>query len=324
MRKPIVFMFSGQGSQYYQMGRELLLEDPAFRHWMLTLNEVYKELSGDSILHQLYGNERKKSEAFDQLKLTHPAIFMVEFSLARILMERGVVPDYVLGSSLGEFTACAVAGVISYEDALACIMKQAEIVGYSCREGGMLAILQSKDLYEQEPVLYQKSELAAINASSHFVVSGLKDSLVEIESYLKARESLYQRLSVRFAFHSSFIDPAEKAFTAFLKTLTVHRHPQINLVSCLTGGPIHEMKADFFWAVAREKINFPKALDYLSQACGGGYTLMDLGPSGTLANFAKSDLATARQADIITLMSPYQNSFKQLRKSIDMVLAANV
>ncbi|MWV45359.1 acyltransferase domain-containing protein [Paenibacillus sp. HJL G12] len=322
MRKPVVFMFSGQGSQYYQMGRDLFLDDPTFRHWMLTLNDVYKELSGASILHQLYGSERRKSGTFDRLTLTHPAIFMVEFALAMTLMERGIIPDYVLGASLGEFVSCAVAGIFDYHDALACVVKQAEIVEATCREGGMLAVLQSKDLYEQEPDLYRKSELAAINYSSHFVVSGLADALAEIEGYLKVHESLYQRLSVRYAFHSSFIDPAKKAFTAFSKSQTFRR-PEMNLISCLTGGPIHEVNNDFFWNIAREKIDFPHALEYLSCTCDG-FVLLDLGPSGTLANFAKHHPNAALKADIIPIMSPYQHAGKQLQKftgcSVEMAL----
>lgn len=305
MRKPVVFMFSGQGSQYYQMGRELFLDDPTFRYWMLTLNDAYKELSGASILHKLYGSEYRKSGTFDRLTLTHPAIFMVEFALAMTLMERGITPDYVLGASLGEFTSCAVAGIFDYKDALACIVKQAEIVEATCLEGGMIAVFQSKDQFEQEPDLYRKSELAAINYSSHFVVSGLPDALAEIERYLQAHEILHQRLSVRYAFHSSFIDPAKKAFTSFLKSQTLH-YPQINLISCQTGGQVYEANASFFWDIVREKIDFSQALDCLSQKYDD-YVLMDLGPSGTLSNFAKHHPRAAQEADIISLMSPYQH-----------------
>lgn len=312
MKKNVVFMFSGQGSQYYQMGRELFLEDPTFRHWMLTLNDAYKKLSGASIIHQIYGIERKKSETFDRLSLTHPAIFMVEFALSQTLMERGIIPNYVLGASLGEFTACAISGIIDYNDALACIVKQAEIVEATCYEGGMLAILQSKELYEQESDLYRRSELAAINHSSHFVVSGLADSIVKIESYLQAHEILHQRLSVRYAFHSSFIDPAKEAFTAFLKTQTLHC-PQINLISCQTGGQVYDAKASFFWDIVREKIDFSQALDCLSQKYDE-YVLMDLGPSGTLSNFAKLHPRAAQEADIIPLMSPYQQHLGQWRE----------
>src|SRR5579872_4118204 len=105
-------MFSGQGSQYFQMGRSLYDNNDTFRHWMMQLDGIARELSGNSVIEALYAPQRRIGDVFDRTALTHPAIFMVEYSLAQTLIHAGVCPDIVLGVSLGSFAAAAVAGFL--------------------------------------------------------------------------------------------------------------------------------------------------------------------------------------------------------------------
>ena len=86
-----VFMFSGQGSQYFQMGKPLFEGNAVFRHWMIRLDGLAREISGKSVIDAIYSSG--KAEVFDRTLLTHPAIFMIEYSLARCLMHEGVKPD---------------------------------------------------------------------------------------------------------------------------------------------------------------------------------------------------------------------------------------
>ena len=120
-----VFMFSGQGSQYFHMGRALYDDNDTFRGWMVRLDEVARQASGSSVIEALYSDARAKGEPFDRTLLTHPAIFMVEYALAQALIHAGVVPDLVLGVSMGSFAAAAVAGFIDVEDALTAVIRQA-------------------------------------------------------------------------------------------------------------------------------------------------------------------------------------------------------
>jgi acyl transferase domain-containing protein len=135
-----VFMFSGQGSHYFQMGRALFEQNGVFRASMLRLDGMVRELSGSSVVETVYCENHSKGELFDRILSTHPAIFMVEYSLAQSLTHAGIVPDVTLGASLGSFAAAAVAGIIDVEDALMAVIRQATTIEVRCEPGGMIAI----------------------------------------------------------------------------------------------------------------------------------------------------------------------------------------
>ena len=147
MKQKTVFMFSGQGSQYYHMAKSLFLSNFTFRKWMIHLNDIVKRDYGFSIIEHLYGRGKNFNDTFDNILVTHPAIFMVEYSAAKVLMELGVSPDYVWGTSLGEFTGAAIAGVMDTAEILDAIIRQAIILKNNCREGGMLSIYNDPSLY---------------------------------------------------------------------------------------------------------------------------------------------------------------------------------
>src|SRR5262249_54925545 len=113
-------MFSGQGAQYYGMGRELL-EHPVFARQLHEQDAVVRELLGRSVVQHLYDQTRTRSERFDDTLLTHPANFKVQYALAEVLRHEGVRPTAVLGASLGELVAVTVAEVIDRDTALAAV-----------------------------------------------------------------------------------------------------------------------------------------------------------------------------------------------------------
>jgi acyl transferase domain-containing protein len=171
MSSPIVFMFAGQGSQYFQMGRGLYESGGTFARWMKYLDTFVLETFGRSVLKALYG-DHEKSDPFVDTPLSHPAIFMVEVALAYELIERGIYPDMTLGVSMGSFAAAAVAGNLRVEDALTLVVRQADALVDHCSEGGMIAVLAKAHLYQQES-LRRYSVIAAYNFESHFALSAL-------------------------------------------------------------------------------------------------------------------------------------------------------
>jgi acyl transferase domain-containing protein len=301
-----VFLFSGQGSQYFQMGRELFETNVSFRRWMMRLDETARLLSGHSVVDAIYSPVHGKGDPFDRTLLTHPAIVMVELSLAQTLIEMGIEPDLVLGASLGTFAAAAVAGFFTADDALAAVIRQAEMLEESCEPGGMIAVLADPALFDE---FRDSSELAAVNFSSHFVLTARAQELSAIEGELKRRSIGHQRLPVSFAFHSRWIDEAKAPFLSFMQTIgrTPNRLP---LIGCDKAGPVDVRSGDALWDVVRQPIRFRETIARLEQQ--GAHRYVDVGPAGTLATFLKYELPKTTLSTVHAILTPYGLDQKNL------------
>ncbi|HZR59128.1 MAG TPA: acyltransferase domain-containing protein [Terriglobales bacterium] len=303
-----VFMFSGQGSQYFQMGRTLYDDNDIFREWMIRLDGIVQQSSGRSVIETLYSDTHGKGDPFDRTLLTHPAIFMVEYSLAQSLIHAGVWPDLVLGVSLGAFAAATVAGFIGVEDALTAVMQQA-IAFEECSEpGGMTAILADPALFAED-FLKGRSELAAVNFSSHFVVSARRTELAEIEAALRVHNVGYQRLPVSFPFHSQWIDKAKAPFESFMRSIR-RKQGRLPLVCCDQMAILSDISDDYFWNVVRRPIRFRETTARLEQQ--GARRYIDVGPAGTLATFLKYGMPATTKSMVHAILTPYGSDQKSL------------
>lgn len=311
MSSPIVFMFSGQGSQYFHMAEELYQGEPVFRRWMDRLDQIAAEGTGASVLDYLYNRERKISDSFHDIRFSHPAIFMVEYSMTQVLLERGIQPDLVLGASMGEYAAAAVSRMVSAEDCLRMIVRQAAIFERTCPPGGMLTILTAPDLFFDNPRLYESCQLASVNYNSHFVVSGGSWELDSLEEYLSRQGMSCLRLPVDFGFHSSFIDAAEEPFTGELNTLHM-KQPEIPFVSSMTGTILNDVHRGHFWRIVRQPVMTVKTFRYLEAF--GSHLYLDLGPSGTMANFVKNNLAADSESQFFNVITPFGGELKKIRR----------
>jgi acyl transferase domain-containing protein len=309
MSDQVVFMFSGQGSHYYQMGRELYEHHPGFRKWMLMGDGLVSDLIGLSLLEQLYNDSLRKGDRFDRTLYTHPAIFLVEYALTRVVMDMGIEPTHVLDSSLGGFTAAAVAGVLSFEEALTAVVEQAKALETHCPPGGMMAILHPVHLYFDDPLLYEHLELAGINFPNHFVVSGRPEALSDIHGYLKNKKISLQLLPISHGFHSSLIDSAADTYQKFLDTLTLQR-PKVAYISCSQANILPSIPQYYLWEVVREPVHFQKTIQLLENRAS--YTYLDLGPSGTLAAFVKYNLTPQSRSKSIPVLNPFGHDMKNL------------
>lgn len=311
----IVFMFSGQGSQHFHMGRALYEGNDTFRGWMDRLDDIARQASGESVIETLYSGARGKGDPFDRTLLTHPAIFMVEYSLAQALIHAGVSPDMVLGVSLGSFAAAAVAGFIEVEDALIAAIRQAIALEESCEPGGMTAVLGDPALFGEE-FLSGRSELAAVNFSSHFVVSARRSELAEIEAALKKKSVGYQRLPVSFPFHSQWIDEAKGPFESFMHSVR-RREGRLRLICCDLNAVLSGLPGDYLWNVVRRPIRFRETTTALERQ--GPRRYVDVGPAGTLATFLKYGLPATSTSTVHAVLTPYgvdQKNFATVAASL--------
>lgn len=314
-----IFMFSGQGSQYYQMGLPLYEHNPVFRREMDELDAFCRQAFGASVLAVIYDPQRTRADVFARTPLSGLAIFMVEYALARTLEHAGVHADLTLGASLGTYAAAAVAGAATPQEAMRSIMRQTRVMEQHCPPGGMLAIIADAALFDA-PELHMRAELAALNLPSHFVVAGLEPGLVEIERWLNAKGVTHQRVPVSYAFHSRWIDPAYAAMRLVheASTLAPLRMP---LICCAQSRKLDRLDAESMWKVIRDPIQFSRTIAGLVRE--GPYRYVDVGPSGTLAGFLRYLLPEHSGAEVHRVLTPFGGELKGLASLTESVRACS-
>lgn len=282
-----VFMYSGQGSQYYLMGKELYQQNAAFRTAMDECDAAHLAHTGRSMLAELYDDSKRHDEMADVL-LAHPALFSLGYSLTQVLLQAGVAPDGLLGYSLGEYVAAAVAGVVTLDDAMRMVTTQARLISEQTFGGGMLSVLMPPRHFADHPEVYRGATLASVNfdssAGGNFVVSADQQTLLAIKARLDAQDIVSLLLSVNHSFHSAAMDPIEAQFRRFLQTLPFQK-PALPVYSAARGQAVEAFDDQYFWDVLREPVDFHKLVGTLSEQ--ESFRFIDLGPTGTLSGFIK-------------------------------------
>ncbi len=311
-RRPVVLMFSGQGSQYYQMGRGLWESHGVFRHWMQRADARVRQRGGPSLVEEIYSATKAKGDVFDRITITHPAIFSVEYALYQTVAHAGLVVDVVLGSSLGEISAAAVTGVFGFEAALDLICDQAAMLEERCpNSGSMIAILGPVTFFETDPVLCGATTLAGINFANHFLVSVVTEQIGFIERHLRERGVTFQRLPLTHGFHSAAIEPIAEPYGRLLNRQS-YKVPNRPLVLCSSGKKEQIVNAEMLWTTARGPIRFHETIQRLEGQ--GPWFYVDAGPSGTLATLAQYNLSPGAASRTAPLLNPYGRDVENLEK----------
>ncbi|WP_405113024.1 acyltransferase domain-containing protein [Paenibacillus sp. FSL K6-1217] len=319
MHNEIVFMFSGQGSQYNKMGLELFGKQPVFRQSMERLDRIFHKLTGKSVIEELYLNTQSKGDSFGNIFYSHPAIFMVQYALAETLEAEGITPRYTLGVSLGEYVALAVAKVLTSEQVLELIMKQVSLLHETCNQGAMIAVLDHVQFYHGNAELNTRSELIAVNFDQHFTIACPSGHTGGIQQFIRAHGVASLKLPVNYAFHSAFIDELEKPYRTYMQKLEYKTpSPGLTLVSAMTGGSVQQVDESFLWDVVRKPMNFRGALENLMS--GGPRLLLDLSPSGTLENFSKYILGKPAAQQARSVLTPMGSELKKLNELVNVTL----
>lgn len=242
----IAFMFSGQGSQYINMGKHLYRVEITFRETVDQCRNLikqrfvhlYEELSEE--------DHSAQTDKLHQTYVTQPSLFIFEYALAKVLMEWGIQPDYMIGHSIGEYVAACIAGVFTLEQALELVTIRGHLI-QELESGEMLSV----NLPEKEAVKYTNEgvSLAVVNGESRCVLSGDSHAIRQLHDVLSGQGIDNRILHTSHAFHSHMMEPILERFRAYVERREP-QPPKKPFVSSLTGLWISDAQATSakYWA----------------------------------------------------------------------------
>ncbi len=248
--RPVVFMFTGQGTQYLNMGQDLYKEQIIFRQNIDLCATILLTKKCRDIRSILYPSHKAESlgqkEDIEQTSIAQPLIFAFEYALAQLWISLGVKPSGMIGHSLGELVAATLAGVFSLEDALSIVASRAEIMQKQ-KTGSMLAVEMNE--FDVDTILDENISLAAVNSPRLCVVSGAKHAIMKLSVDLSNKGVFSKELSTSHAFHSRMMEPALEEFKSVIQIVKLQR-PKLPFVSCVTGDWISDDEATDpqYWA----------------------------------------------------------------------------
>jgi acyl transferase domain-containing protein/acyl carrier protein len=234
--RPVMFMFPGQGAQRVNAGRELYESESVFREEADRCAELLKPLTAEDIRHLLFPSAEQIDFAqarLSQTRFAQPALFTLEYALAKLWMSWGVRPEAMLGHSLGEYVAACLAGVLSIGDALTIVARRGELM-QSCPAGAMLAVGLSEEETLSRLNAQAQLSLAAVNSRGQCVVSGAAEEIEKLKGRLEREGVACWMLRTSHAFHSTMMDAVAEPFLREMERLTLNP-PRIPYLSNLTG-----------------------------------------------------------------------------------------
>jgi phthiocerol/phenolphthiocerol synthesis type-I polyketide synthase E len=272
----VVFLFPGQGAQHIGMARGLYDSEPVFAEHFDQCAAGFGDELGTDLRAAVFEGTARDLERTDR---TQPALFTVEYALAKLIETYGVRPAALAGHSIGEYVAGTIAGVFDIETAIKVVSMRARLM-HAAPRGVMVAVALSPDALAEH--LTGDVDIAAINEPGGCVVAGSEESIRQFSDRLTERGIVARRVRTSHAFHSRLMDSMIPEFTGFLSRQTL-REPQIPLLSNVTGTWLAASEATnpATWArQARSTVRFSDEVDVL--LAEPNRVLVEVGPGGTL------------------------------------------
>ncbi len=294
----VVFLFPGQGSQHLGMGLGMCAAEPRFRSDVDTCVEILRPLLGVDLRVVLKSNG---SAGFDlqETWLAQPALFTIEYALARQFERWGIRPAAMIGHSLGEYVAACLAGVFSLEDALEIVAIRGKMT-QQLAPGAMLSVrLDERSL---QPWLTDGVSLAAANSPQLHVLSGDKSAISVLEQGLKDQGIATCRLATSHAFHSTMVDPVVEPFTEVVRKFELSA-PARPFVSSITGNWISDLEAtdpEYWGRHLRQTVCFSKGIQLL--AADPSRLYLEVGPGNALSMLTRQHQTSEKKLVTITTL----------------------
>lgn len=304
-----VFLFNGQGAQYYHMGQKLYERNENFRIHMDMLDKETNSILGYSILEIIMDKNKKINMPFDDLVDSNLGIFFIQYSLCRLVLEMGIVPDALVGASFGELACLAIANVISVNESIKVIISQSGFLQSNNGLGYSLSV--SND--PKETFLNTGSYLVGgvFSKGNYLAITKEKMGIETLLNINEAKEIKVRQSLVQLPFHSEYIDMLRQGYMDRLSKQAFNfLQPKYKIFSAGTAGELKEFSKENFWLMIRNPISFKQTIEHVENDQDNIF--IDFGPTSILANATQDTLDSSSRSKVFSLMGPFINTEKNL------------